>query len=1147
MVKKFTQLPLASAKKLENKPASLHTFWAQSDVAAQTPPIFATILQILRTRFRVTTAMIFMAEQGSVVINMCGGCEPSELVCAGALALCQDQADQLLVIEDVPDADELASARKPVRFYAGAPLVVSPGGKPTGMLCLISVQPRGLSSAERALFKSLANAISAMLLMPHNPRAAQAIALSAEKSVLLLDAAQMIEAVNARFTQLTSFTVASLLKTGVDDLLCLDRPSTGALLIGHALLAEMPVVGLTRCHTNIGGTLPVEVFVFPLPSNSGQVVNTLLLIAPLFSGPLEDFLLSLRSAERNELLSLHIAGLWSIDNTGLINKVSGAPVRHLYPDVLHDISGKRLDTAGVFDAAQTDWRAFYQSIADKELPDELECCVNLSGHVQWYSMVGFRQYDSRGQAIGYHGSFRDITRRKLKEAALRKSEERQRLILRGTKDGAWDWDMETGEYYLSVSWWTMMGRNPDAEFPSAEIWMKFIHPDDRETVTKNFKLAVTQGHDSYQSEFRMMHASGHYFPVLSRGHILRSRQGRAIRTSGTNQDLTEQRQKQSQIRLLETCVESLQDVVLITHASPLKIPGPIIVYVNPAFERFTGYSKAEAIGNTPRMLQGPLTCRWTLDKIAVALSNWQSIRCELANYKKSGELFWVELEIIPVSAAGNGIFTHWIGVQRDITARKYADQVLHTTAQRLTMALDASDLGLWTSHFGRNEGFKDERWYNMLGYPPQSTTAGVHDWLKLVHPDDALIVKDEQEQTLNAGEETFEKEFRMRHSQGHWVWIQSRGKVVERDTDGKPLMLAGTHMNITAKVESRLLSEKMNTQLSRCLEHLNVGVILQRKGIIKFVNSTLLSIFGYVDSSNVVGKPFSAFILPEDLEAAVWRQQQLMAGATLPSFWFNCIYRGGEGFKALTNSTMIEWEGERHILSTMTPPGDAALMSEEVEKTRTHYESLLAAQIEKEQVHIAHELHDSLGSQLASLSLEAASIKLLNGGDKTLAEAVNQLMGNIKIASDITRSLARGLAPVDDWPGAFCHAMEKLCLNFSKIDGLVCEFDMDGDFDAVTGQVGNHLYRITQEAITNALRHGAAQHIHISLVRSGSDMALTILDDGAGFEVRAVMNEPRKGLGLSSMYARARAIQAQITLQQVKPRGSCVSVNWTHA
>ena len=1130
----------------EDDLVSLHELWAQKNAATQASPIFDALLQMVKTRFRVASAVVFMAHNGSVVINVHAGVDVNAMDCSAALALCRGQANELFVVEDSAGMGDEAAEPQPVCFYAAAPLVISLGGSAAGMLCLIDNKARGFSSADRMLLCTIANAISAMMLMPHNPAAAQAIALSSAKSVLLLGEAQMVEAVNARFTMVTNFAADDLLKTGVDDLLCLNSPASGALVISHAMLAEMPAHGVTRCHKKTGHTLPVEVFYLPLSDQRGKVDKSLLLIAPLFAGPMEDFLLSMRSTERNKLLSLHIAGLWSVDNDGLIGKLSGAPVAHLDSSNQDAIQGKRLDCAGVFDAAHTSWHAFYQSIAEHSLPDELECCVTHNGHSQWYSMIGFRQHDARGRAIGYHGSFHNITRRKLKETALRKSEERQRLILKGTNDGAWDWDMETGDYYLSPQWWEMMGRDPSSYLPSAEIWVQFIHPDDRLAVSATFRAAVADGSDSYQSEFRMLHKRGHYIPVLGRGHILRDAQGKAIRTSGTNQDLTEQRHAQSQIRLLQSCVEALQDAILITQAWPRKSHGPIIVYVNPAFERFTGYTRAEVIGKTPRLLQGPLTCRKELDKIVVAMQNWQPVRCELANYKKSGELFWAELELMPVKTEGGDRFTHWIGVQRDITARKYAEAVLQATNERLTMVLEAANLGLWTSHLGRNENFQDARWNKMLGYPDKDSTTGLSDWLKLVHPDDAAIVQGEQIKAVLSDDRTFEKEFRMRHSDGRWLWIQSRGKVIERDAAGRPLVVAGTHLDITAKMQDRLRSERLTTQLARCLEHLNVGVILQRNGIIKFVNSALLGIFGAKHSDDIVGTKFSEYILPGDISAAAWRQQQLMAGATLSSFWFNCVHRDGYAFRALTNSTVIEWEGELHILSTMTPPGDAALLSEEIEKTRNYYEGLLASRIEKEQVRVAHELHDSLGSQLAGISLQAASLKLPDEPDKPFSEAIDQLLGNIKIASEITRDLARGLAPVDDWPGAFGQALQKLCRDFSRGEGLRCDFEIDGDFDAVSGLVGSQLYRITQEAITNALRHGAADHITVSLNRAADEMALTILDNGTGFEVRAAANETRKGLGLSSMYARARAIQAQITLQQVNPKGFCVSVNWTH-
>ena len=1119
--------------------------WAQKNQQDRASPILEATLRILKTRFRVATVMLLMARNDTVVINMRVGADPDQLDSALALSRCRSQTNALYVIEDAVAVDGNSANSQSVCFYAGAPLVTRLGGAATGMLCLIDTKPRGFSRADRMLLKSLASAVSAVLLMPHSPAAALAIALGAEKSVLVLDQSQMVEAVNLRFTELTGFGAADLLKTGVDDLLCLNRPSSGAVQISHAMLTEIPVTALTRCHAKAGSTFPVEVIAFPLQDSSARVVKTLLLLAPVFSGPLEDFLLSLQANERNELLSLHIAGLWSVDNAGLIVKLTGAPVAHLDTLAREGLAGKRFDCAGVFDTLQTYWQGFYQSIAEHSLPDDVECCVTHNGHSQWYRMVGFRQFDASGRVIGYHGSFRDITLRKIKESALVKLTERHDLILKGANDGGWDWDMETGEYHLSPRWWEMLGFSPDSFKPMAEIWVQFIHPDDRQAVKATLDAAIAEGRDSYQSEFRMLHKRGHYFPVLGRGHILRNAQGKAVRTSGTNQDLTARYQTQAQIRLLQSCVESIQDVVLITHAAPSCSPGPIIAYVNPAFETFTGYSSQEAIGKTPRILQGPLTCRKTLDKLAAALRSWQSFRGELANYKKNGELFWVELEILPVKADGEHLFTHWIGVQRDITARKHAEEVLHTTTDRLIMAIDASGLGLWTSNIERGEGFQDSGWNKMLGYPEKDSTTGINEWLKLVHPDDEFKVIKEHSAALVSGKKTFDKEFRMRHADGRWVWIQSRGKVIERDAEGKALVLAGTHLDITAKVELRIQKERMTAELTRCLELMNVGVVVQRDGIIKFNNSAILRMFGMVDGETNVGKKFSDYILPGDVEAATWRQQQLMAGATLPSFWFNCVRRDGQVFRALTNSAIIEWGGESHILSTLTPPGDAALLQEEVEKNRTQYENLLANQIEKEQVHIAHELHDSLGSQLAGISLQVANLKLLGKAGKPLDEAVDLLLGNIKTASEITRNLARGLAPVDDWPGALAQALKKLCHDFSSTQGLQCNFEIDGDFDVVTGQTANHLYRITQEAVTNALRHGAAEHITVSLVRTDVAMALTIVDDGKGCEVHSVLKEAREGLGLSSMYARAHAIGAQITLEQIIPRGFCIAVNWT--
>ncbi|OWP72111.1 EAL domain-containing protein [Pseudomonas sp. K2I15] len=126
------------------------------------------------------------------------------------------------------------------------------------------------------------------------------------------------------------------------------------------------------------------------------------------------------------------------------------------------------------------------------------------------------------------------------------------------------------------------------------------------------------------------------------------------------------------LRLLESAVVNAKDGILITEAAPIDQAGPKIVYCNPAFFANTGYSAAELVGLTPRILQCEETSRETLDLIRSALINWRPIEVELINARRDGSRFWVQLSIVPV-ANERGWFTHWVSVQRDISERKEAE------------------------------------------------------------------------------------------------------------------------------------------------------------------------------------------------------------------------------------------------------------------------------------------------------------------------------------------------------------------------------------------------------------------------------------------------------------------------------------------
>jgi diguanylate cyclase (GGDEF)-like protein/PAS domain S-box-containing protein len=134
-------------------------------------------------------------------------------------------------------------------------------------------------------------------------------------------------------------------------------------------------------------------------------------------------------------------------------------------------------------------------------------------------------------------------------------------------------------------------------------------------------------------------------------------------------DISQSQAEFEQRRLLSTAIEVSEHVVIITDAKQE------IVYANPAFTRLTGYEVAEALGKSPRFLQGPETSQATRVAMREALAAGRNAHVEILNYTKEGLRYWVDLSIVPVTD-DSGEVTHFIAVQHDITERKAAEQAI---------------------------------------------------------------------------------------------------------------------------------------------------------------------------------------------------------------------------------------------------------------------------------------------------------------------------------------------------------------------------------------------------------------------------------------------------------------------------------------
>jgi len=203
-------------------------------------------------------------------------------------------------------------------------------------------------------------------------------------------------------------------------------------------------------------------------------------------------------------------------------------------------------------------------------------------------------------------------------------------------------------------------------------WEITVHPQDVAKLTAIYQQMLATG--KAEGEARGIRQDGSHFykqVTLVKINHKNSVSGHYCFVK----DITQRKQQEERLRLLESVVVNANDAIVITEAEPIQSPGPRILYVNEAFTRMTGYSLQEVLGKTPRLLQGPKTDKETLTRIRTTLQQWHSDVFELVNYRKDGSEFWVELSIVPI-ADDTGWYTHWISVQRDITQRKEVEEVL---------------------------------------------------------------------------------------------------------------------------------------------------------------------------------------------------------------------------------------------------------------------------------------------------------------------------------------------------------------------------------------------------------------------------------------------------------------------------------------
>jgi PAS domain S-box-containing protein len=371
-----------------------------------------------------------------------------------------------------------------------------------------------------------------------------------------------------------------------------------------------------------------------------------------------------------------------------------------------------------------------------------------------------------------------------------------RKLARLTRIGAWEMDVASERVFWTEEVYRLHEVDPTAFTPTLETSLAFVAPEARPLAQQTVRNGIDRG-ISWDLELPVLTARGRRIWVRARGEPEMS-EGRCMRLAGTLEDITAARVarealrvRTSESRKLALVAENTSDLVLITD------PEHRIEWVNASFEQVTGYTSAEIIGKTPRSLLGGPPAY----SLAAAQTNEGFRRAPpttgvpLQLHRKDGSEYWVELEQRPVRDE-TGAITHFIEIQRDVTARREARQREQDLAQRLRLITSSTRIGIFERDLDTGIGIWDEEAFRLLGFPPGPGAPPLASLLKRVHPDDRASYETYLDDVLH-GSIARDIEYRVVYENGQIGHLHERGSA-ERAPGGRRFVI-GVVLDLTER------------------------------------------------------------------------------------------------------------------------------------------------------------------------------------------------------------------------------------------------------------------------------------------------------------------------------------------------------------
>jgi len=685
---------------------------------------------------------------------------------------------------------------------------------------------------------------------------------------------------------------------------------------------------------------------------------------------------------------------------------------------------------------------------------------------------------------------REERERKKTEEALRRSEERYALAQRAANIGSWDWDINTSALVWSEQIEPIFGFGRGEFSATYEAFLECVHPEDCQRVIDAVNACVEEGKD-YAIEHRIVWPDQTVRWVSEIGNVIRDKNGKAVRMLGVVQDITERKDAESRRRLAGRILECLNRE---------NIEMGIIQEVLALVKESAGF---EAVG---------------------------------IRLCKGDDFPYFETKGFP---------DDFVKAENYLCARNQNDELIYESQD--TPLLECMCGSVISGRTDPTLPFFTERgsfWTN-------STT-------KLL---------------ASAPPEAFQAPTRDRFNKAGYESVA----LIPLRSDHKIIGLL--QLNDTQP-------GRFTTEIIQFFEEIgaSIGIALTRIQAEEDIKN--LAKFPSEDPNPVlrIGKN-GALLYANAVSGSLLIEWDCEVGQVVPKKWRQMV---SEAF-ASNSGKRVEIKHAGRIFSfLLIPVAEAEYINvygrditerkqaeEDLEKYRQHLEELVKARTEelteankqllqeieerkrleralldiseRERRRIGRELHDSIGQLFTGITFMAKVLE--HRLDAKLPDEAANVAAIAKLvheAMDQTRSLAKGLEPVDLDAGSLMSALQEFAATTQNLFGIHCTFKYDKLIPIDDAEVAVHIYRIAQEAVTNAIKHGKAKNIQIGLASVRDKSVLTVKNDGVDLPQVLPKN---KGMGLQIMDRRAEMVDGSLDIRRGDEGGTvvtCVFPNKRH-